>query len=72
MSVMFFAIDINAILEDGTEVTNVKGFVIDNKKVYKTSEGTILTGTKKVKTIISSTILVPVELLSYIKNIENE
>ena len=31
MSVMFFAMDINAILEDGTEVTNVKGFVIDNK-----------------------------------------
>lgn len=66
MSNQIFITDINAILEDGTEVTNVSGFVIDNKRVYKLSDGTILTGTKKIKTFKSSLILIPAEILPYI------
>ena len=72
MSIFIFAINIKAVLEDSTEVENVKGFIIDGKKVYKTSDNVILTGNKKIKTIISSTITVPVDLLSYIVNMENE
>ena len=68
---IFFAMDINAILEDETEVTDVKGFVIDNKRVYKTNDGEILTGTKKIKTMKNQTILVPAEILLFINNLEN-
>ena len=70
MNNLLFAININAVLENGTEVSNVKGFVIDNKVVYKTSENEILTGDKKIKEIFSSTISVPNGILSYISNIE--
>jgi|TARA_Y100000052_G_scaffold12718_1_gene12376 hypothetical protein len=70
MNNLLFAININAVLENGTEVSNVKGFVIDNKVVYKTSENEILTGDKKIKEIFSSTITVPIGILSYISNIE--
>ena len=71
MSNQIFITDINAILEDGTEVTNVSGFVIDNKRVYKLSDGTILTGTKKIKTIEFATFTVPAEILPYIMAKEN-
>tara|TARA_B000000532_G_C18638463_1_gene307246 strand:- start:65 stop:283 length:219 start_codon:yes stop_codon:yes gene_type:complete len=67
----FFAMDIKATLEDGTEVSSVKGFVIDNKRVYKTNDGTVLTGTKKIKTMISQTILVSFDVFLYINSMEN-
>ncbi len=71
MNTIMFAMDINAILEDETEVTKAKGYVIDNKRVYKTNEGEILTGDKKIKSMKSQTITVPVELFIYINSMEN-
>lgn len=53
-----FAENIRCILEDGTEIENVTGLVIDNKKAYKTQEGTFLRGTKKFKKAISADIVV--------------
>ena len=47
--IYYFAINIKAVLEDDTEVENVKGFLIDDKRVYKTSNNTVLTGNKKLK-----------------------
>ena len=67
----FFAMDIKGTLEDGTEVTDVKGFVIDNKRVYKTNDGTVLTGKKKIKTMTSQTILVSFDVFLYINSMEN-
>ena len=49
MSVKVFAEKISAILEDGTEVTDVTGYIINDKRVYKLSDNTVLTGTKKLK-----------------------
>ena len=72
MTSTIFVINIEAILEDNTKVSNVNGFVIDNKRVYKLSDGTILTGTKKIKTILNSLVVVPPHLLPYINNMENE
>ncbi len=72
MTSTIFVINIEAILEDNTKVSNVNGFVIDNKRVYKLSDGTILTGTKKIKTILNSLVVVPPYLLPYINNMENE
>ena len=37
-----FAENINCITEDGTELENVTGLVIDNKRAYKASDGTFL------------------------------
>lgn len=54
MNNIVFAIDINAVLEDDTEVTGVTGVFIDNNRVYKLSDGTVLSGTKKIKTIKSA------------------
>ena len=67
-----FITNINAILEDDTEVNNVSGYIINKKRVYKMNDGTILTGTKKIKNILNATILVPPELLPYIYNMEYE
>jgi len=72
MNNIVFAVDINAILEDSTELTDVTGFVIDNKRVYKTSDNTILTGTKKIKTIKFATFVVPAEILPFIMSKVNE
>ena len=66
MNNLLFAINIKAVLEDDTEVENVKGFLIDDKRVYKTSDNTVLTGNKKIKNILNATSLVPIELLTYI------
>ena len=71
MNNLIFAIDINAILEDESEIFNVKGFVIDNKRIYKSSDGTILTGSKKIKTIKFSLFVVPAEILPIIMSKEN-
>ena len=66
MNNLLFAINIKAVLEDDTEVENVKGFLINDKRVYKTSDNTVLTGNKKIKNILNATSLVPIELLTYI------
>tara|TARA_B100001029_G_C14930541_1_gene377392 strand:+ start:364 stop:582 length:219 start_codon:yes stop_codon:yes gene_type:complete len=72
MTSSIFVTNIEAILEDGTEVSNVSGFVIDNKRVFKLNDGTVLTGTKKIKNIKSSLLVVPADILPYINNMENE
>ncbi len=71
MNNLIFGIKINAILEDGTEVDNVIGEIINNKRVYKLSDNTVLTGTKKIKTIKFATFTVPAELLPFIMSKEN-
>ena len=53
-----FAQNIKCILEDGTELENVTGLVIDNKRAYKAEDGTFLKGTKKFKKAIYAYILV--------------
>ena len=63
MTSSIFVTNIEAILEDGTEVSNVSGFVIDNKRVFKLNDGTVLTGTKKIKNIKSSLLVVPADIL---------
>jgi len=71
MNTVIFAININAILEDNTEVTDVTGYIIDDKRVYKTVDNTVLTGTKKIKTIKFATFTVLAEILPYIMAKEN-
>lgn len=53
-----FAENIKCILEDGTELENVTGLVIDNKRAYKAQDGTFLKGTKKFKKALYADILV--------------
>ena len=72
MNNLVFAVNIEAVLEDGTEVTEVTGYLIDNKRVYKLTDNTVLTGTKKIKTIKFATFTVPAEILPYIMSKENE
>ena len=67
-----FAVNIKAVLEDNTEVTDVTGSLVDNKRVYKLPDNTVLTGTKKIKEIKFATFTVPGELLPYIMSKENE
>ena len=71
MNTIIFAKDIKAVLEDNTEVTDVTADIIDDKRVYKTADDTVLTGTKKIKTIKFATFLVPPEILPYIMDKEN-
>tara|TARA_B100000123_G_scaffold249470_1_gene207726 strand:+ start:2296 stop:2514 length:219 start_codon:yes stop_codon:yes gene_type:complete len=70
MNNIIFALKINAILEDDTEVTDVTGIIIDNKRVYKLSDGTVLSGTKKIKTIKSAENLGAVEYLINIMSLD--
>ena len=70
MSTNIFATDIKAVLEDSTEVTDAIGYVIDNKRVYKLPDGTVLTGSKKIKTMDFVRFLVPPEVLIYIMDKE--
>ncbi len=56
MNNIIFATEIKAILEDDTEVSGITGVFIDNSKVYKLSDNTVLSGTKKIKTIKSANI----------------
>ena len=45
-----FALNIRCILEDGSEIeVMLQVLIIDNKRAYKASDGTFLTGTKKFK-----------------------
>ena len=70
MNNIIFALKINAILEDDTEVTDVTGIIIDNKRVYKLSDGTVLSGKKKIKTIKSAENLGAVEYLINIMSLD--
>ena len=72
MNNLVFAQNIKAVLEDGTEVTDVTGTLVDNKRIYKLSNNTVLTGTKKIKEIKFATFTVPAELLPFIMSKENE
>ena len=72
MNNFIFALNINAILEDGTEVSNVKGMLVNNKRVYKLPDNTVLTGTKKIKKIKFARFTVPAEILHYIMYKPNE
>ena len=72
MNNLVFADNIEAVLEDGTEVTGVTGYIIDDKRVYKTDDDTVLTGTKKIKEIKFATFTVPAEILPFIMSKENE
>ena len=65
MNNLLFAINIKAVLDDNTEIQDVKAFIINNKRVYKTSDEKILPA-NKIKNIISSTITVPPEVLNCI------
>ena len=67
-----FAQDIVAVLSDDTEVSNVIGYIENNKRYYKTSDNIVLTGDKKVKTIKSCVFKVPGEILPFINSIVNE
>tara|TARA_B100001778_G_C18429948_1_gene557362 strand:+ start:152 stop:370 length:219 start_codon:yes stop_codon:yes gene_type:complete len=70
MNNIVFAIDINAVLEDDTEVTGVTGVFIDNNRVYKLSDGTVLSGTKKIKTIKSAENIDAAEYLINIMSLD--
>lgn len=72
MNDLVFAVNIKAVLEDDTEVTDVMGILINKKRVYKLSDNTVLTGTKKIKTIKFATFTVPPEVLPYIMSRVNE
>ena len=61
-----FSVNIKAILEDGQEVTDVTGYIINDKRVYKLSDNTILTGSKKIKTFKFARFTVPPEILPFI------
>ncbi len=72
MNDLVFAVNIKAVLEDGTEVTDVTGMLINNKRVYKLSDNTVLTGTKKIKRIKFATFTVLAEILPFIMSRINE
>ncbi len=72
MNDLVFAVKINAILEDGSEVNDVTGEIISDKRVYKLADNTVLTGTKKIKTIKYSLFVVPPEILPFIMSKENQ
>ena len=68
MSKILYASNIKCTLEDGTTIEDVKGYVINNKRVYTTKTDEILTGIKKVKTIHNSLMHVhPIYLISITK-----
>ena len=72
MTKILFASNIKCTLEDGTTIDDVRGWVIDNKRVYTTNNDEILTGTKKVKTILNSLMHVhPIYYLN-ISQMEND
>ena len=72
MSSYIFAINIKATLQDGTKITDAKGFVENNKRIYKNKEGNILTGSTKIKTFDFVSFVVSPEILSFIMSLEYE
>ena len=72
MSKILYAINMKCTLKDGTTVEDVKGFVINNKRVYITKEDEVLTGDKKVQNIIEAVIITHPTKLQKIQMLENE
>lgn len=72
MSKILYAINIKCTLKDGTTVQDVKGFVINNKRVYITKEDEVLTGDKKVQNIIEAVIITHPTNLQKIQMLENQ
>ena len=70
MSIFVFAYNINAVLEDGTEVTCVTVCIENNKRIYKLSNNTVLTGAKKIKEIKSIFYTIPAHFLPIIMSKE--
>jgi len=72
MSSYIFAINIKGTLQDGTKITDAKGFVENNKRIYKNKEGNILTGSTKIETFEFVSFVVSPEILSFIMSLEYE
>lgn len=72
MSKILYAINMKCTLKDGTTVEDVKGFVINNKRVYITKEDEVLTGDKKVQNIIEAVIITHPTNLQKIQMLENQ
>ena len=72
MSTFIFAINIEATLKDGTKITDAKGFVENNKRIYKNKEGNILTGSTKIETFDFVSFVVTPEILNFIMSLEYE
>ena len=72
MSKILYAINMKCTLKDGTTVEDVKGFVINNKRVYITKEDEVLTGDKKVQNIIEAVIITHPTNLQKIQMLEND
>lgn len=68
MTKILYRSNIKCTLEDGTTVEDVKGWIINNKRVYTTKNDEILTGTKKIKIIHESLIHThPINLIAISK-----
>lgn len=72
MSKILYAINMKCTLKDGTTVEDVKGFVINNKRVFITKEDEVLTGDKKVQNIIEAVIITHPTNLQKIQMLENQ
>tara|TARA_Y100000401_G_scaffold111618_1_gene110056 strand:- start:3163 stop:3381 length:219 start_codon:yes stop_codon:yes gene_type:complete len=72
MSKILYAINMKCTLKDGTTVEDVKGFVINNKRVYISKEDEVLTGDKKVQNIIEAVIITHPTNLQKIQMLENQ
>ena len=72
MNKTLYAQKMKCTLKDGTTVEDVKGFVINNKRVYMTKDEVVLTVDKKVKNILEAVIIThPLNLLK-IQMLEND
>ena len=58
MKDFIYAVNIEATLIDNSKVTNVNAWVANNKRVYKTADGTELIGDKAIKTLDKVRMLV--------------
>ncbi len=71
MSSTVFGVELEATLEDGSKITKGSAWVIDNKRVYKTEDGTELVGAKAVKSIDSWVVVVhPLRLRKIMRTYE--
>lgn len=67
-----FADKITAILEDNTEINNIRGVVVNNKRVYYSETDEILTGTKKIKEIKSINYCVLGPFIIFVNSLDYE
>ena len=72
MNKILYASNIKCTLEDGTTIEDVKGWIINNKRVYTTKTDEVLTGLKKLKIIHDSIVHTdPISLIN-ISKMNNE